>query len=309
MELRQLRYFVAVAEQLNFRQAANLLYVTQPTLSKQIADLEDELGQQLLIRNTRQVQLSDAGTSLLHSAKELIRNADKIVSDMRTFDVAESISGTLRIGIEDGYDRLTLIAAISALIQKYPGVQIEIRSFYARRGLDLLQYDQIDCAFLLFPQKFLPDNIICQVMQMDQLSLVASQELVPSQTLEAYLQLAASEGICLLSNNIKGVNLIGNIFSRWDITPEVTFLDNMTSLLLHAESEKGLAIIPRAVYEGYHSPFLTAYHILPEIASVCTVCAWNEFNDNTLRDLLLEEFPPETMICSQCSNAWCKHHG
>ena len=69
MQLRQLEYFVAVAELLNFRKAAESLYVTQPLLSKQIAELEDEVGCPLLIRNTRSVALTPAGEDLFKKVR------------------------------------------------------------------------------------------------------------------------------------------------------------------------------------------------------------------------------------------------
>ena len=72
MELRQLQYFTAVAETLNFSRAAEILYISQPALSQQIADLERELGVLLLQRSKRSVSLTPAGTLLLQEAKKLL---------------------------------------------------------------------------------------------------------------------------------------------------------------------------------------------------------------------------------------------
>lgn len=77
MDIRQLRYFIAVAEHLNFTEAARELFVAQSAVSQQIADLEKKVGVQLFIRNKRSVQLTKAGTVLLKEANDLIKKLKK----------------------------------------------------------------------------------------------------------------------------------------------------------------------------------------------------------------------------------------
>lgn len=112
-DLRQLRAFVAVAEQLNFTQAAELLHLSQQTVSKTVRDLERELGVDLLERTTREVRVTEAGAALIEPAKETLRQAEA------AFEAARSIgtgrSGTVRIGVTPAIgpdDRLDVVRAL-----------------------------------------------------------------------------------------------------------------------------------------------------------------------------------------------------
>ena len=97
MELRQLKYFVKVAETLNFSEAAKVLCVTQSTLSQQIKQLEQEVNTQLLIRNSHSVTLTEAGNELLPYARQTLQDARTCLDKIH--DIQNLLSGTLRIGV------------------------------------------------------------------------------------------------------------------------------------------------------------------------------------------------------------------
>ena len=96
MELRHLRYFVAVAEMENVSRAALKLHVSQPALSRQIRDLEDEIGFSLLERTAKSVRLTDAGRAFLDNARALLQNADEGVTKARA--VASVEPAELHVG-------------------------------------------------------------------------------------------------------------------------------------------------------------------------------------------------------------------
>src|SRR4051812_7396233 len=96
MELRRVRYFVAVAEELHFRRAAQRLHVAQPALSQQVRKLELELGVDLLHRNKRGVALTTAGAAFLDEARLLLRHADEAVRTAR--NARTGAAGRLRLG-------------------------------------------------------------------------------------------------------------------------------------------------------------------------------------------------------------------
>ena len=125
MELRQLRYFVAVAEELHFRRAAERLHISQPPLSQQIRALEDELGFALLIRTRRRVQLTPAGEAFLRDARALLSELDGAVATARRIDAGQT--GRLRIGFV-GSALLSIVpGTVECFRAARPGVAIELR--------------------------------------------------------------------------------------------------------------------------------------------------------------------------------------
>jgi DNA-binding transcriptional LysR family regulator len=112
-DLRQLRVFVAVAEQLSFTRAAEVLHLTQQTVSKTIRELERELGVELLERTTREVRITEAGATLLESGAEVLRVADAAFA--RTRQVGSGLSGTVRVGLTPAIGPLDQVDVVRAL--------------------------------------------------------------------------------------------------------------------------------------------------------------------------------------------------
>lgn len=125
MELRQLRYFVAVAEELHFRRAAARLHVSQPPLSQQIARLEAELGCRLLARTRRRVELTPAGRAFLSDARAMLSELEVAVATAQR--IATGQAGVLRIGFVGS----ALLSILPAIVQDFrrvrPEVEIELR--------------------------------------------------------------------------------------------------------------------------------------------------------------------------------------
>lgn len=137
MELRVLNYFVATAEELNMTKAAQKLLVSQPALSRQIADLEDELGVKLFNRQPRHLTLTPAGQYLLEQAKEILALTAKIKSNLQSSAV---ISGDLTIAAGESYAMQRIMDILSNIIQDYPTVKIHILSGdyeFAERKLNI----------------------------------------------------------------------------------------------------------------------------------------------------------------------------
>src|SRR6476620_10009049 len=144
MDLRQLRSFVAVAEELHFSRAAARLHLAQSALSAQIRQLEREIGGPLFVRSTRRVELTPAGEALLPDAQQLLALADAALERARGLVRGQGRSlviGTL--GPAPGGILAPLIARFSA---RQPEVRVEIRAFDFTDTVDALRHRQADCA-------------------------------------------------------------------------------------------------------------------------------------------------------------------
>jgi DNA-binding transcriptional LysR family regulator len=145
MELRHLRYFVAVAEELHFGRAARRLHITQPPLSQQIQLLERELGVKLLIRG-RKVQLTQAGRVFLEEGRRTIDVAERAARAARAAGAGEA--ARLRIGYPAATLTEVVPAAFRKFTERFPDVGIEGVAGHTGDLLSALRDDQLDLAFL-----------------------------------------------------------------------------------------------------------------------------------------------------------------
>ncbi len=146
METRLLQYFLAVAQEQNFSRAAELLHTSQPNLSKQLSDLESQLGKQLFIRGSRHITLTEEGYLLQKRAQQILSLIQQTETDVQTLN--QSLSGTIRLGAEDA----SLFTLLSPLMQQmhrdHPQVTFELNSGTSRDLSDMLQQGSLDFAIL-----------------------------------------------------------------------------------------------------------------------------------------------------------------
>ena len=308
MQLKQLEYFVAVAEHLNFRKAAESLYVTQPLLSKQIAELEHEIGYPLFVRNTRSVKLTPAGETLLREAGSIIHQSAMVLRTVRQAAQGTEVSGVLNIGYEDSFDRVMLAGALNRLREKYPNISFNIHHYSFNQMSQVLQENAIDMGCILLPDKKLAANLNCEVLSTERMCLAAARRCIAEDRLEEYVELAQSVPMYMLDKNSKGISVVSRICADMDIAPDFHFVENVRAMLLYAEAGAGVAVVPWSVYEAYKSPYLVARELPSESAVICMACAWNRQNSNKLRGMLLEELRGGDAQCASCANAWCRMH-
>lgn len=149
MELRHLRYFVAVAEELHFHRAAERLHISQPPLSQQIRALEAELGVQLLERNRRSVSLTAAGAVYLHEAREILAAVEHATETARS--VARGESGRLAVGFVGSAMHGALPDVLRAHRRAYPKVALALRELPTAGQLEALASGRIDVGVLRPP--------------------------------------------------------------------------------------------------------------------------------------------------------------
>lgn len=149
MELRHLRYFVAVAETLNYRRAAEAIRVAQPALSKQIKDLEDAVGARLLDRNTGGVVLTDAGTVFLDEARDILERVDMAAKAAREAQAGRS--GRLTVGSLGAVSASFLPATLAAFRARFPGIEVNLHEAPAPDQIHALQTGVIQLGFTIDP--------------------------------------------------------------------------------------------------------------------------------------------------------------
>ena len=146
-EIKQLRYFVAVAEELNFRRAAERLHITQPPLSQTIKNLEEELNVKLFIRNTHSVQLTRAGEVFFQEALNLLAAAHQSLSLVRQADAGEV--GALNIGYSaSAIFSSVLTSALAVLLERRPLLELQLHDGNSLDHLSSLRSGQLDAAIL-----------------------------------------------------------------------------------------------------------------------------------------------------------------
>jgi DNA-binding transcriptional LysR family regulator len=150
LELRHLRYFIAVAEELNFSRAAARLHMAQPPLSAAIRQLEQELGTELLLRTTREVTLTEAGATFLDGARRTLAELERARSDAQRAAAGEI--GRLRVGFSWSARFETLPTIGRALRASYPDVSLLTEEMWNARMLPALRSGAIDVAVSLCPE-------------------------------------------------------------------------------------------------------------------------------------------------------------
>ncbi|MRN07146.1 LysR family transcriptional regulator [Lactobacillus sp. 0.1XD8-4] len=152
MEVRVLRYFIAVVQEGTISNAAKHLHVSQPTLSRQLMDLESELGITLFERGHRQINLTQEGYYLFERAQEITGLIDKTETDLQSQKI---ISGTLNIGAGESNSLRSLMNVIAEIIKKYPNIKVNLISGDSDFIYHHLNHGMLDFGVVMGPEKLL----------------------------------------------------------------------------------------------------------------------------------------------------------
>lgn len=149
MEIRVLKYFLAVAREQSILGAAKYLHLSQPTLSRQLKDLEEEFGKQLFIRGTKKITLTEDGILFRKRAEEIINLVSKTETEMSSLN--NDISGCVYLGTAETENIDIIAKCIKKLRTSYPNIQFNISSDDGEDVLDNLDKGLIDFGIILCP--------------------------------------------------------------------------------------------------------------------------------------------------------------
>ena len=177
MELRHLRYFVAVAEHGGISHAADRLHIAQPAVSRQIRDLEKELGFDLLLREGRRVVLTDAGRVFAERARVILQQTEEATEDARR--VAKGEVGTVRVGLLESASWAGPVPrTLNLFKRRHENIRLDIRPMSSVDQIVALLAGELDAVFVYRQDSIVEDALETHILRNDDVVLAASTDLV-----------------------------------------------------------------------------------------------------------------------------------
>lgn len=158
MEIRKLQYFLTVAREENITRAAEILFISQPALSRQIQQLEDELGVQLVIRGKRKIELTEVGMLLRNRAEEILSLIEKTENECKAFD--SIINGQIFVGIPESNAGKQLIELLNSFRSEYPEATYDVYTGTGDDIQDRMEKGLVDIGVLMAPANIEKYNCI-----------------------------------------------------------------------------------------------------------------------------------------------------
>jgi LysR family hca operon transcriptional activator len=243
MELRHLRYFVAVAEELNFTRAAARLHIAPPPLSVQIRKLELEIGTDLLARDGRNIILTEAGRVFLEQARQTLAHANRSITLARR--VASGEIGHLSIGYNTVAEFGVLPKIIPAFRRSFPNIRLVFRSLRTPQQMEALARDEIDLGFVCPPVCI--DNLDLQVLRRAPFVVGMSTEHRLAAAAHVTFESLSEEPLILYSRTLdpSTFHLIEQHFIRAGSVLNVAYeLETPLSMINFAAMGNGCCIVP-----------------------------------------------------------------
>lgn len=289
MELRHLRYFNAVATELHFGRAAEKLHIAQPPLSKQIQDLETELGFELFIRTKRSVALTPAGQVFLIEVDQIFQKLDRAIDIGRKTSRGEL--GQISIGFVGSATYNILPVMLRQFRDRYPDVQIELHELTTDRQLVWLREGKIDIG-LIRPQNISLD-FGSQIIFRESLvvALPSNHHLANLATIE--LSLLATEPFILFARQLAPglYDPIITICQAAGFSPQVVQeCTQMQTIVSLVSANMGISILPASIQEakrqGVVYKLITAGSDIDQLATIAII--WRLNDDSPTMKRLLE---------------------
>jgi DNA-binding transcriptional LysR family regulator len=251
MELRHLRYFLAVAEELHFGRAAEKVFIAQPPLSRQIKNLESELGVELFERTKRRVRLTPYGSYLKEEATKVFQQIESIRSHIRLLE--KGVEGRIKIGYVGSAMHSVLPSVLSEIKRTLPGIHT---SLFELRNLDQiigLKYGSIDIGFIRTP--ITVEDVHIAPLFSETLSVILPVNHSLGESKEFRLgDLAGEPFITFCRDCAPGLfDCIIGLCNREGFSPRIVHESSqINSVVRLVESGLGYSIVPTSVKQGYN---------------------------------------------------------
>jgi DNA-binding transcriptional LysR family regulator len=245
-DLRQLRSFIAVAEELHFNRAAKRLNIAQPPLSQQIRQLEQAVGAQLLLRTTRRVELTPAGAVFLHAARRILAEAGSATEAAQRASRGEM--DTLRVGFTDSAAVSVLPDAIRHFRKSFPHVHLDLREDSSVRQVEAVRRDDIDVALVRGP---LTEGALRTELVLEERFCVALWQGHPLARMKTVpLRRLADQPFVMFPRHLASMfhDVITSMCRSAGFTPDVAYeAAQYQTILSLVAAEVGVSIVPLSV--------------------------------------------------------------
>jgi LysR family transcriptional activator of glutamate synthase operon len=245
MDLRQLRYLVALAEELNFTRAAAREHVAQPALSQQIRRLEDELGLALVQRTTRSVTITDAGEMLVRRARMIIAELEAAMEEMQALRGAWT--GRVRLGTMHTMGPVDISEVIAEFHRRHPGVEVAVHEQSSEELAELLRLGEIEVAFLSVTERIESRGLALRRLVSERLVVVVPPHHPFAARRHVELGQLAGDEFVSYRRGARLRELLEDAADRCGFSPRITLETNEGRRILRLVSRgMGVALLPES---------------------------------------------------------------
>jgi DNA-binding transcriptional LysR family regulator len=304
MELRQLRYLVALADEQSFTRAAEREHIAQPALSQQIQKLEQELGLPLVERTTRRVSITDAGNLLVARARRVLTELE---SARQELDRVRGIqTGHVALGAMNTMGPVDITAVIAAFHELHPQVELTVRENNSDALAEMLRVDVVDLAFLSVTERVESHGLALQQILMEELVVVLPKNHPLAGREEIKMIDLAHEEFISYREGARLRELLIGAAHEAGFTPKILLESNQSRRIRRLVGRGlGVAILPRshAIGVGTNDPISVERLVDPPLARDITL-AWRSGRRlppavAEFLTLARETFPPEGLASWQ----------
>ncbi|WP_024769118.1 LysR family transcriptional regulator [Aquimarina macrocephali] len=250
IELRHFTYFMAVAEELHFRKAADRLFISQPGLSRQIKQMEEIIGVALFVRSKRKVTLTAAGVYLKKELDYIFNHIDFTIRQTRLID--KGSDGEIRIGFLGSAIQTIIPALLVKANEEYPNIQFSLEEMSNYLQVEGIVKDQLDLGFVRLAR--VPDGIEIKTVHTDTFSLVLPMNHHLNEKTFKSVKQVADEHFILFSSDYSSVyyDKIMSICEDKGFSPIVSHKSvHAQTIFKLVESGLGVAIVPTSLQQGF----------------------------------------------------------
>lgn len=240
MDIKQLIYFTAIVDEGNISSAAKKLHISQPPLSSQIHNLEQELGCVLFERGARKIQLTEAGEILYRRAQAIIGMADTVKRELT--DYSSGMKGVLRLGMVSSVGSTALETWIKPFSAKFPGVRYELSEANTYVIADMLRSDIIDMAFVRSPFNY--DDMDMIPLKKEKMYAVGDKKFFGGGSAKILMKEVGTKPLIIYKRWEK---IFMGIFKEDGLQPDIICLnDDARTTAAWAEAGMGIGIMPKS---------------------------------------------------------------